>query len=214
MTDRRPIAARNTRLASRAARALADAGVRPNQISIASVIAAGAGSRCLVATRGTPEGWRYALFLIAAASIPVRLLCNMFDGMVAVEFGSNRRLAPCTTNFRDRIADTVLLVGAGYAVADPAWVPAVGWLAALLALLTAYVRTLGASLGVGHDFSGPLAKQQRMAVLAMACVLVPIEIAWTGTTYILTAALIAIAAGSALTAARRTTRMLRKLESG
>ena len=45
-----------------------------------------------------------------------------------------------------------------------------GWLGALLAALTAYVRVFGGSLGFAQDFRGPLAKQQRMAVLTVACV--------------------------------------------
>jgi hypothetical protein len=37
---------------------------------------------------------------------------------------------------------------------------------------------LGASLGAGHDFSGPMAKQQRMAVVTAACLIAVVESQW------------------------------------
>lgn len=46
-----------------------------------------------------------------------------------------------------------------------------GWVAAALAVLTAYVRTLGAANGVGNFFNGPMAKPIRMWVVAAACLL-------------------------------------------
>ena len=48
-------------------------------------------------------------------------------------------------------------------------------LAASLALLTAYVRTLGAAQGVGNFFDGPMAKPRRMWVLVVACLVSPFE---------------------------------------
>lgn len=49
--------------------------------------------------------------------------------------------------FPDRIADTLPLVPLGYA----AGLPWLGWLAALLAALTAYVRVFGGALGLAQD---------------------------------------------------------------
>ena len=68
----------------------------------------------------------------------------------------------------DRVADTLILVAAGYA-ADPHYGPTLGWCAALLAMATAYVRVLGKACGAGVYFTGPMAKQQRMAVITVAC---------------------------------------------
>lgn len=65
----------------------------------------------------------------------------------------------------------LILVAAGYA-AGIAWL---GWLAALLAVTTAYVRLLGGSLAVPQDFGGVMAKQHRMAVLTGALVLQAVE---------------------------------------
>ncbi|CAA9221549.1 MAG: Phosphatidylinositol phosphate synthase-related protein, partial [uncultured Chloroflexia bacterium] len=102
--------------------------------------------------------------------------------------------------FPDRIADSLLIVALGYAVLHP-WL---GWLGALLAALTAYVRVFGGSLGEAQAFHGPMAKQHRMAVLTAACVVGAAEMHYSGTRHVLLIASIAIAAGSLLTCITRT----------
>lgn len=161
-SDRRPLAVRNAGWAQRIARAIAGMGISPNQISVVSVAFAALGAGALLA-----GGW----YLFAAAlCIQGRLLCNLFDGMVAVEHNQATALGPVYNEFPDRIADSLLLVAAGYACG----MPELGWLAALAAALTAYVRVFGAACGLGHDFRGPMAKQHRMAVLTAACVATPL----------------------------------------
>src|SRR5262249_42964361 len=51
------------------------------------------------------------------------------------------------------------LIGAGYALGGE---PTLGYLAACVALFTAYVRAQGKAAGAPHEFCGPMAKQQRM----------------------------------------------------
>ncbi len=51
-----------------------------------------------------------------------------------------------------------------------------GWIAATLAVLTAYVRSLGAAQGLSNHFDGPMAKPRRMWVLVIGSVLSMIEI--------------------------------------
>jgi phosphatidylglycerophosphate synthase len=161
-SDRRPINVRGSGWAQGLARSLAGMGITPNQISVLSIVFAALGAWALYA-----GGW----YLIAAAlCIQGRLLCNLFDGMVAVEHNKATALGPVYNEFPDRIADSLLLVAAGYAAANPE----LGWLAALAAALTAYVRVYGASCGLGHDFRGPMAKQHRMAVLTIACIATPL----------------------------------------
>ncbi len=66
----------------------------------------------------------------------------------------------------------LLLVAAGYSVR---WhcenAIELGFLCAIAAVLTAYVRGFGGSAGLPQDFCGPMAKQQRMATLTFACIL-------------------------------------------
>jgi phosphatidylglycerophosphate synthase len=160
--DRRPINVRGSGWAQGLARSLAGMGITPNQISVLSIGFAALGAWFL---------WLGGWYLLAAAlCIQGRLLCNLFDGMVAVEHNKATALGPVYNEFPDRIADSLLLVAAGYACA----MPELGWLAALAAALTAYVRVYGASCGLGHDFRGPMAKQHRMAVLTLACIATPL----------------------------------------
>lgn len=189
LDSRRPIAARSNALIRRSAAWLARSGITPNAISVLSVFVAAAGAAALL---WLPSPWGP---LLCAAGIQARLLCNLFDGMVAVEGGKATPTGALYNEVPDRIADSVLLIALGYA-AGHGWI---GWLAALLAAITAYIRTLGGTLGQAQDFRGPLAKQQRMATMTVACILVPVELAWAGTRYILLIAAIVIAAGSALT---------------
>ena len=84
---RRPIRARDTRLAADVAAWLARVGVRPKAISFASALFAGGAGLCLVLTGKTTGNFQPLLFLTAAALIQMRLLCNLFDGMVAIEGG-------------------------------------------------------------------------------------------------------------------------------
>jgi phosphatidylglycerophosphate synthase len=161
-SDRRPITVRGAGWAQSLARSLAGMGITPNQISVLSIVFAAFGAGFLYL-----GDWH---LLSAALCIQGRLLCNLFDGMVAVEHNQATALGPVFNEFPDRIADSLLLVAAGYG----AGVPALGWLAALAAALTAYVRVYGAACGLGHDFRGPMAKQHRMAVLTIACVATPL----------------------------------------
>jgi phosphatidylglycerophosphate synthase len=199
---RRPLASRDSRLAQRIAAALARSAVTPNQISVVSIAFALCGAAALV--QASPI-W----LLIAAVCVQLRLLCNLLDGMVAIEGGKQSAVGALYNEFPDRIADSVLLVALGYA----ALMPWLGWLAALLAALTAYVRATGGALGLAQDFRGPMAKPHRMAVLTIACVVDAAELYWNGTRYALLAAANLIAAGSALTCVTRTLAIARQLRA-
>lgn len=198
--DRRPLASRDARWARRLAAKLARSSITPNQISMVSVAFAALGAAALVDAR--------PLALVGAAiCVQLRLLCNLIDGMVAIEGGKQSPVGALYNEFPDRIADSLLLVALGYA----AQMPWLGWLAALLAALTAYVRATGGALGLAQDFRGPMAKPHRMAVLTVACLVAAVEIPWNGTRYALLAAAIVIAAGSALTCVMRTLAIAREL---
>lgn len=166
---RRPLNSRKWGWTNRFAARLARAGVAPNHISLFSIVFAAFAAAALVGTRYVASPWLDALlYLLAIAGIQGRLLCNLFDGMVAVEGGRQTPAGELYNETPDRVADTLILVAAGYA-ADPVYGPTLGWLAALLAMATAYVRVLGRACGAGVYFIGPMAKQQRMAVMTAAC---------------------------------------------
>ena len=79
--------------------------------------------------------------------------------------------------------------------------------------MTAYIRTLAASIGSPIDFQGPMAKQHRMAVLTIACVITSFEAAFFASTYALFIALAIIVLGCLLTLFNRSRRAYQFLET-
>lgn len=200
--ERRPIATRSAGWAKWLAARLAVSSVTPNQISLFSIVFAAAGGGLIVA--GGSLAW-----VAAALCVQGRLVCNLLDGMVAIEGGKASKAGALYNEFPDRIADTLLLVPMGYA----AGLPWLGWAAALFAALTAYVRTFGGALGLPQDFGGVMAKQRRMAALTIGLAVQAAEQAWVGTPYSLTVTASVIAAGSLATCWTRTTAIARRLEA-
>jgi phosphatidylglycerophosphate synthase len=207
LDNRRPIKSREAGWAHRAAALLADGNASPDLISAASFAFSFLGAALLLGAGMTPI-WplRAALLLAAAACIQLRLVCNLLDGMVAVEHDRSSSSGPIWNELPDRFSDVVLLAGAGYGATGGGIMFAVelGWICASLALLTAYLRELGRGLGFAADFSGPMAKPQRMAALTIACVIGALEPLWGWRGQTLTIALAIVALGTAFTAYRRT----------
>jgi phosphatidylglycerophosphate synthase len=198
---RRPLASRSSGWARWLAARLARSAVTPDQISLLSLGWALVGGALIAWGSGWP------CWIGAAACVQLRLLCNLLDGMIAIEGGKATRAGALYNEIPDRLADTLLLVPIGYATG----VQWLGWAAALLAALTAYVRAFGGALGQKQDFSGMMAKQKRMALLTLGLVAQAIEGPLWGTRYSLVLAGLLIAAGSALTCATRTIAIARRL---
>ena len=212
--NRRPLKVRGAPFARRMAQRLADAKVSPDAISAMSVAFAVLGGALIMAS-GALEGVLRALVLVLAAlCIQGRLLCNLLDGMVAVEHGRASQAGPIWNELPDRVADVFLLAGAGYGAqtAGLDGADALGWIAAVLAVMTAYVRELGRGLGQPADFSGPMAKQHRMAALTVTCVVSALEPLWGGRGQVLVLGLAVIAIGTLITVVRRTRNVVRGLK--
>lgn len=193
----------------RFAAALARAGVSPNLISVLGVAAAVVAGACLALVgRGLVQD--AVLYIVAAACVQLRLLANLLDGMVAIEGNRRSPLGDLFNEVPDRVSDTVIFVGAACALGGLAWI---GWAAACAALFVTYIRVLGRSLGFPSDFRGPMAKQQRMFLMTVACVYLAVAPAslkpafqlWGGGPELLVMewVLVVIALGSLVTAARR-----------
>lgn len=165
--DRRPLASRNTGWARLIARRAVALGLSPNAISIASMGFAGVALAALVLSAGSTVGAAALWLLLAALACQLRLLCNLIDGMVAIEGGRASSTGAVWNELPDRVADVLILVGCGVA-ADA---QTLGWAAAVLAVMTAYVRELGHRLTGFVDFGGVMAKPQRMATVTLACLL-------------------------------------------
>ena len=159
MEDRRSLKSRNTFWANSIALALAKTKITPNQISMLSILMALI-SMLAFYFSATHE----YLLIVAAIFIQLRLLCNLFDGMVAVEYNKKSHLGDLYNDLPDRFADLFIILGLSLAVRDLPYALFMGWLAVFCAMTTAYIRVLGRSLGSKAYFIGPMAKQHRMFV--------------------------------------------------
>jgi phosphatidylglycerophosphate synthase len=168
-SPRRPLASRSTGWARWLSRSLLQIGLKPNQVSILSVVFALAAGFCVFQTgQGVGNAWQ--LWLGGAVGIQLRLLCNLMDGMLAIEGKLKSAHGDLYNEVPDRLADVAILAPLGYATGS-GWGVMLGWLCAVGAVFTAYVRVHGASLVHIHDFRGPMAKPHRMALATGLCVL-------------------------------------------
>lgn len=201
--NRRPLNSRDSRWAKTLAARLAESRVTPNLISQASVGFAAFGFLLFWAASGSGGFLQFLCLILAAATVQLRLLCNLLDGMVAVEGGKSAPTGPFWNEAPDRAADILFLAGAGIA----AGCPALGLAAAALAIATAYIRELGRAEGFPADFSGPMAKPHRMAALTVGSV----AAAFYATEWTLSVTLWIIALGTVATILRRSHRLLSAL---
>lgn len=164
---RRELTTRNKSWAIRLAKKTAATGITPNSISILSMVFA-LFSGVMFYMSGTLETARVLFLLLGVFGLQMRLLCNMLDGMVAVEFNKKTNTGEVFNDAPDRVSDIFILLGASLAVIQFPWAIYLGFVVCILAILTAYVRLLGGSMNIVQTFKGPMAKQHRMAVLTVA----------------------------------------------
>jgi phosphatidylglycerophosphate synthase len=146
-TARRPLKTRQAAWANRLAQLLVKARVSPNGISVMSVFFAALAGAVLYFSANVIGGERALLLVFAVGGIQGRLVCNLLDGMVALEGGRRTKSGEIFNDLPDRIADGLIFVGAGYAARTHHFGVELGFLGAALAIFTAYVRMLGARQG-------------------------------------------------------------------
>src|SRR5690606_200735 len=92
--------------------------------------------------------WQAMFLILAALSVQMRLLCNLIDGMVAVEGGKRSASGAFWNEVPDRVADLLFFWGAGvFAGQAP-----LGLACGALAIATAYLRELGRAEGFAPNF--------------------------------------------------------------
>lgn len=218
---RRYLKTREKRWAQRLAAWVSRTGISPNAISVLSIVfAIGGAYFMMTASDYAAKSCASWVWFFAAVCIQLRLLCNMLDGMVAIEGGKKSPLGNIFNEVPDRIADPILLMAAGYCNdwVVKLWGIPLGWVAAVLSLFTAYIRLLGGTLTGAQSFIGPMAKQHRMAVLTLACLGSIVELWWRKEAKfaeeVMRYALLLIIVGSVITCARRLALIARQLRAG
>ena len=165
-STRRPLKSRTTAWAGFFSRVMLKMGLKPNTVSLLGILCAAVGGGAMLWAARSQPAW--AFWLLAAAGVQLRLFCNMMDGLLAVEGGLKSPTGDLYNEIPDRIGDALILVPFGYAGGTD-WSIALGWAALGGAVMTAYVRALGASLTAKHDFCGPMAKPHRMFTVTLSC---------------------------------------------
>ncbi len=192
---------------------LAARKVRPNTISWLSVFCAAVAGACLFSLPLQASTAKAVGALICAlVFIQLRLICNLLDGLVAVEGGLKTKSGEIFNDLPDRLSDPLILIGAGYAAQEYPMGIVLGWLAALLAVMTAYVRVLGQATGAGQFYLGPMAKQHRMAAMSLVLLAAAIGIRWVPPANFLGGGLVLIVTGCVVTIVRRAVRIVKTLE--
>ena len=203
LESRRPLKVRGNQFSKNIAKWLSQKSITPNQISVLSIVFAIFSAICFVLSVQQIE-YRAVWMIAAALFIQARLLCNLFDGMVAIEGEKSTASGELFNDIPDRISDPIIIIAAGYSILAVTWGVELGGLAALLAVLTAYVRTLAVSIGAPSNFTGPMAKQHRMALITISCVAVAIENHFWHHDYAMLIALLIMTLGCIWTLIRRT----------
>ena len=165
--DRRPLKSRNWPIAQQAATLLARRGISPNSISLFGM-ACGIGAGFTFAMTAKFDGVAlHLLWVVTALLMQLRLLANLLDGMVAIEQGKSSAVGELYNEFPDRVSDVCIMIGAGYALGG---IPVLGYIAAILAVTTAYIRSAGKAATGVSDYRGPMGKPHRMAILTVFCI--------------------------------------------
>ena len=158
-TSRRPIANIFRRTADAATRFCVRNGIHPDAISYFSIVASAAAAICFWKSGQT----RWLLF-IAPLLCYLRLWFNMLDGMVAVAANKASRRGEILNDLPDRISDIIIFVGVAHSGLMNSLL---GYWAAILAVLTAYVGLFGQALGGQREFGGIMSKPCRMVALGV-----------------------------------------------
>jgi phosphatidylglycerophosphate synthase len=156
-TWRRPIAQAFRRTAHAPVQWCVLLGIHANWVSYSSIVASAAAGLCFWQAGAVP-----GLLIVAVGFCYLRLWLNMLDGMVALASGTASRAGEIANELPDRISDVLIFVGVAHSHLCH---PLSGYWAAILALLVAYIGTLGQAVGVQREFSGVMAKPWRMVAL-------------------------------------------------
>ena len=156
-TSRRPIAGAFRRTAEGAVRLCIRRGVHPDVISYLSIVASLCAAVCFWQAKSLSE-----LLFIGPVFCYLRLWCNMLDGMVALASGKASKRGEILNDLPDRISDVLIFAGVAHSGLNSV---SSGYWAAIFALMTAYVGTMGQAVGARREFGGIMSKPWRMVAL-------------------------------------------------
>lgn len=132
--------------------------ISANTISIYGMLFAVAAAIIAPLTHLGPGFSRFIWILIALLII-FRLIAGLIDGMVAHLQRTATKTGLLFNEIPDRISDLAIFIGLGFAAGGSV---VLGFLAAIAALLTAYIRDLVHIAGAPNIYHGIMGKPQRL----------------------------------------------------
>ena len=178
-------------------RFLARIGATPNQVTMAALLGSVAVGALVFLFPAEP----WSVFLLAPFLL-LRMALNAVDGMLAREHGMRSALGAFLNELGDVASDSALYLPLALV---PGFEPALVVAAVVLAALSEMAGVLAAQLGASRRYDGPMGKSDRAFVfgaLGLALGLGAPRGFW------ITAVLVAVCLGLALTIARRVRRGL------
>src|SRR5438128_10802329 len=144
-TSRRPIAQMFRCTGEGATNLCGRLGIHPDAISYFAILAAFAAALCF-----WKSGTNTWLLIIAPLFCYLRLWFNMLDGMVAVAAGKASARGEIVNDLPDRISDVIIFVGVAH---SDLMNPVIGYWAAIVSVLTAYVGLFGQAIWGGGNLA-------------------------------------------------------------
>jgi CDP-diacylglycerol--glycerol-3-phosphate 3-phosphatidyltransferase len=144
------------------------AGVTANQVTVSACLASVAIGGLLAAM----SAWA-ALFLLIPAWFLLRMALNAIDGMLAREFGQASRLGAYLNELADVVSDTLLYLPFALLPGSSPWL--VGAII-VLSIISEMAGVLGATVGAGRRYDGPMGKSDRAVVFGTIGLLVGVGV--------------------------------------
>ncbi|MEO1135507.1 MAG: CDP-alcohol phosphatidyltransferase family protein [Pseudomonadota bacterium] len=165
-------------------RALADAGVTANQVTLGAFALSVAYGALLLFT-----GARASLLLLLPLVLFIRMGMNAIDGMLAREFGQKSDLGAILNELTDVLSDAALYLPFAYISGlAPAWVVAV----VVIGVIAEMTGVIGVQIGAARRYDGPFGKSDRAFFFGALAVLLGLGLApgvWSTVALALAAAL-------------------------
>ena len=144
-------------------RALAGAGVTPNQVTLAAFVLS-----CVVGAAVAAWPAYHAVLLLVPLTMFARMALNAVDGMLAREHGMQTVLGGFLNELTDALADCALYLP--FALVLPAY----DWLVVgvvLAAVIAEYAGVISQALGGSRRYDGPMGKSDRAFIFGLLALL-------------------------------------------
>lgn len=138
--------------------------VHPNRVTWLGLLVAAAASFLLLLSSPEEEARNYFLIVVSGL-ILLHAMLDLMDGKMARLHGKETPYGDFLDHAIDRFSDVLLLAGLSF---SPWGDVRVGFVAALMTLLSSYIGTQAQAVGAGRIYAGFLGRADRLLLLILA----------------------------------------------